>query len=149
MPGKLTKNCSPVTNPFWASKLRTVVLTPKIKVTGFGPATTLFKQALDKVAIENPSLYDALGTAGMLCNRHVRGSPKVLSNHALGMAIDFTVHGVLDSRGDNKVLRGMQELYSIFKTFGLYWGAGFGVEDAMHFEVGYYKIMEWVQEGLL
>lgn len=94
----------------------------------------------------NPALYAALGTAGVLCVRHVRGVPGVLSNHGLGLAIDYTLNGVLDVRGDGKVQRGLLDLYAIAKRFKLFWGAEFRVEDAMHFEASRELVRDW---GLL
>lgn len=71
----------------------------------------------------------------------------MLSNHGLGLAVDFTIEGRLDTRGDGKVLRGMLELYAILKRFGWYWGAEFPVEDSMHFEVSAEKVAEWEKAG--
>ena len=84
----------------------------------------------------------------MLCCRRVRGTKRTLSNHGLGLAVDFTINGKLDVRGDDLVQRGLLELYGILKGFGWYWGAEFGTEDAMHFEVSAEVVMKWVLDGI-
>lgn len=119
------------------------------RVTGFDLAVDLLASSLAVVKVKNPELYDALGTAGMLCCRHVRGVPGLLSNHALGMAIDFTIDGVLDPRGDGRVQRGLLDLYGVMKGFGWFWGAEFRIEDSMHMEVGGEAIRQWINQGRL
>ncbi|MGC4064845.1 MAG: peptidoglycan-binding protein [Polyangiaceae bacterium] len=44
---------------------------------------------------------------------------------------------------------GLAQIAPIFNRHGWYWGAGFGREDAMHFEVGDERIRAWHQEGKL
>lgn len=139
------ENCQPPTATFWKSRMVTENVGP-FKVTGHRKAVALLKESLAAVKAEKPELYASLGTAGMLCVRKVRGG-SALSNHGLGLAIDFTIGGVLDPRGDDKVQRGLVELYSIMKRFGWYWGAEFRIEDAMHFEVSAEKVREWMEAG--
>lgn len=117
------------------------------RVTGHRKAVELLRDSLSKVRARKPELYAAIGTAGMLCCRNVRGA-RVPSNHSLGLAIDFTIGGVLDRRGDGLVQAGLVELYSVLKGDGWFWGAEFRVEDAMHFEVSYEVIRRWIAEGV-
>jgi hypothetical protein len=70
----------------------------------------------------------------MLCARFVRGSTTAISNHAWGTAIDLTLDGVLDRRGDGRVQVGLTRIAPIFNRHSWFWGAGFRTEDAMHFE---------------
>ena len=76
-----------------------------------------------------------LGSAGMLCCRFVRGSTTSISNHSWGTAIDLTINGVLDKRGNGQVQYGLALIAPIFNQHGWYWGAGFATEDGMHFEI--------------
>ena len=39
------------------------------------PALDSFQQVMERLKAEEPEIYAALGTAGALCARHVRGSP--------------------------------------------------------------------------
>jgi hypothetical protein len=145
---KLTDQCLSVTSIWWGHRMVTKNVGP-FKVTGFDLAVELLTSSLATVKAKNPELYAALGSAGMLCCRHVRGVPGLLSNHALGMAIDFTIEGVLDTRGDGKVQRGLLDLYGVMKGFGWFWGAEFRIEDGMHFEVGGEVIRQWINQGRL
>jgi len=135
-------DCQPMTN----TALRRHVVTQSVgrfRVTGLRPAVDNLQTALVQVQREQPALYTALGTAGMLCCRFVRGSTTAISNHSWGTAIDFTLNGVLDRRGDNKVQIGLTLLASIMNQYGWYWGAAFRTEDAMHFEASRSLISQW------
>lgn len=143
----LTDDCQPVTSPYWKSKMRTEDIGP-FRATGHVLALAQFRRAFADVKAANPVLYDLLGSAGMLCCRRVRGS-KNLSNHGLGMALDITIGGKLDARGDDRVQKGLLELYGILKYHGIYWGAGFGTEDAMHFEIAKETVEDWISRGLM
>lgn len=92
----------------------------------------LISEAFAEVFARNPDLYHSLGTAGCLCARLVRGSRSTPSNHSWGTAIDLTISGVLDDRGDNKCLRGLLELYPFMHKRGIYWGTEYPTEDSMH-----------------
>jgi hypothetical protein len=98
--------------------------------------------------VEQPQIYSALGTMGMLCARLVRGSQHAISNHSWGTAIDLTLNGILDRRGDGKVQVGLTAIAPIFNRHGWFWGAAFATEDAMHFEVGDQLIRKWHAAGL-
>ena len=145
---KLTDECLAVNSIWWSKRMVTKDVGP-FRVTGFDLAVEMLTSSLAVVRQKQPTLYGALGTAGMLCCRHVRGVPGLLSNHALGMAIDFKIDGVLDPRGDGKVQRGLIDLYGVMKGFGWFWGAEFGIEDSMHFEVGGEVIRQWINQGRL
>lgn len=105
------------------------------RVTGLRFALDSLESVMREVGRQRPDLFRALGSRGMLCCRLVRGSQTQPSNHSWGTAIDLTVCGMLDQRGDGKVLRGLLEAYPFFHRHGWYWGAGFRIEDAMHFEL--------------
>jgi hypothetical protein len=79
----------------------------------------------------------------MLCCRLVRGSATSISNHSWGTAIDLTLNGVLDVQGDDKVQYGLTLIAPLFNRHGWFWGAAFGVEDAMHFEAGKGLVSQW------
>jgi len=134
------------TNPFWARRMVTESVGP-FKATGHRLAVALLRDALAAVKEKRFDIYFALGSAGMLCVRHVRGHAGVPSNHSLGLAIDFTLGGKLDDYGDGMTQKGLLDLYGILKGFGFYWGAEFGKEDAMHFEVCGEQVMAWIREG--
>lgn len=144
----LTDQCLSVTSIWWGGRTVTKNVGP-FKVTGFDLAVDLLASSLATVKAKNPELYAALGSAGMLCCRHVRGVPGLLSNHALGMAIDFKIDGVLDPRGDGRVQRGLLDLYGVMKGFGWFWGAEFRVEDGMHFEICGEVVKSWIMHGKL
>jgi hypothetical protein len=85
----------------------------------------------------------------MECARLVRGSQHSISNHSWGTAIDLTLNGILDRRGDDRVQQGLVDIAPIFNQHGWFWGAGFGTEDAMHFEIGDELIRRWSADGRL
>jgi hypothetical protein len=97
---------------------------------------------------QEPEVYNALGTAGMQCARFVRNSTTTISNHSWGTAIDLTLQGRLDVRGDNRVQLGLAKIAPIFNRHGWFWGAGFRTEDGMHFEVSDEKIRAWHAAGM-
>lgn len=105
------------------------------RTTGLRFALDSLEAVLREIQRDHPVLFRALGSAGMLCCRLVRGSQTQPSNHSWGTAIDLTVRGRLDTRGDGKVFRGLLEAYPYFHRHGWFWGAGFRIEDAMHFEL--------------
>lgn len=142
------QNCRPVTNPALKRRMVTASVGP-FRVTGYDLAVGSLTSVMADIRREHPRIYDALGTAGMLCCRHVRGSRSAISNHAWGCAIDLTLNGQLDQRGNNRVQRGLALIAPIFNRHGWYWGAGFGTEDAMHFEVSRQLLVRWNRDGLL
>jgi hypothetical protein len=118
------------------------------RVTGLLPAVLSLKAVMADIASEQPAVHGALGTAGMLCCRLVRGSTTSISNHSWGTAIDLTLNGTLDVRGDGNVQFGLTLIAPIFNRHGWYWGAAFGTEDGMHFEGGKALIDQWATQLL-
>src|SRR4030095_2605255 len=139
--GSFTKDCLPVTNPNLKDLIRTVDVGP-FKVTGLGPAVESLKEGMGQIRQAQPQVFAGLGTAGMLCARLVRGSASSISNHSWGTAIDLTLNGKLDPRGDkNRTTQvGLARIAPIFNNNEWYWGAGFPIEDSMHFELSDQKI---------
>jgi hypothetical protein len=144
----LTDRCQAATSPFWRERMVAASVGP-FRVQGHRNAVGVLRDAFAALRTADPDLYDRVGTAGMLCVRHIRGRPGVLSNHGLGMAIDLTLDGRLDVRGDDLVQRGLIAVHDVFTRFGLYWGAGFRTEDAMHFEIGADLVEQWIRDGSL
>jgi hypothetical protein len=140
-------DCRDITNPRLKPLIESRQLGP-IKVRGLRPAVDGLERILAEIAAKAPEIHAALGTAGMLCARFVRGSTTAISNHAWGTAIDLTLAGRLDARGDGKVQVGLTRIAPIFNAHGWYWGAGFGTEDAMHFEASDGLIRDWAADGL-
>ncbi len=137
-----TQDCQPVTN----AKLKRNMVTQHVgpfRVTGLRPAVNSLQNALAQVQKDQPAVYSALGTAGMLCCRLQRKSIHAISNHSWGTAIDLKLNGILDDPGNNTVQLGLALIASIMNQHGWYWGAAFGREDAMHFEGSYSAILSW------
>ena len=131
-----SQNCQPVTNSDLVPRIVSANFGP-FKATGFDLAVEALKLVLADIKSEQPDVFAALGTEGMLCARNVRGSSTSVSNHSWGCAIDLTIGGVLDTRGDNKVQFGLTLIAPIFNRRDWYWGAGFPTEDGMHFEIAF------------
>ena len=141
-----SQDCQPVTNP----KLVALIETRQIgtfKLSMIRPALDSLQQVVQRLKTEEPDLYAALGTAGALCARYVRGSGRSVSSHAWGAAVDLTLTGQLDRMGDASTQFGLVVLAEFFNDAGWYWGAGYGREDSMHFEVGEGLLRQWVAEG--
>ncbi|MCW7540752.1 M15 family metallopeptidase [Aquabacterium sp. A7-Y] len=137
-----TQDCQSMTN----ERLKRHVVTRSVgpfRVTGLRPAVDSLQTVLDEVNQRHREVYTALGTAGMLCCRLVRGSTSSISNHAWGTAIDLKLNGLLDRRGDNNIQYGLALIAPIFNRHGWYWGAAFRTEDAMHFEASQSLIEAW------
>jgi hypothetical protein len=138
--------CLPVTNPRIAAMMVTRDVGP-FAVTGLRPAVEALALILIEVRRAFPDIHGQLGTAGMLCARYVRDSLSAISNHSWGTAIDLTVGGLLDARGDDQVQAGLRAIAPIFNRHGFFWGAGFRIEDAMHFEASDQLVRRWSREG--
>ncbi len=135
-------DCQPVTEP----RLKRNMTTDRVgsfRVTGLVPAISSLQDVFSDIASKQPDVYSLLGTVGMLCCRYVRGSTTSISNHSWGTAIDLTIDGALDKRGDGMVQYGLTLIAPIFNQHGWYWGAGFPTEDAMHFEGSRKLINDW------
>jgi hypothetical protein len=147
--GSFTRDCLPVTNPNLSDLIRTADVGP-FRVRGLAPAIESLQEVLAEVRTQQPEVFAGLGTAGMLCARLVRGSAASISNHSWGTAIDLTLNGLLDQRGDPQrtTQRGLLLIAPIFNRHKWYWGAGFPVEDSMHFELSDQKIRELHAAGV-
>lgn len=143
-----SKDCDEPTNKDFINLLATEDVGP-FRVRGLSLAVDSLRTILAEVQATNADLYSRLGNAGMLCCRWVRGSTSVISNHSWGTAIDMTIDGKLDPRGDNQVQKGLLDLFPFFHKHGWFWGAAFPTEDAMHFEVSDQLIRRWAAEGRL
>jgi hypothetical protein len=144
--GAYTDECQPITSPTLAALIVIESVGP-FRVQGIRPAVASLRAVLLEVAATSPDVHAALGTEGMLCARLVRGSAHSISNHAWGTAVDLTLAGVLDPRGDGLVFRGLAGIAPVFNRHGWFWGAGFRTEDGMHFEVSDGLIRQWHAEG--
>lgn len=145
--GSYDQHCRPITN----SKIKSLIISKDLgpfTATGLKPAIGSLVNVMTDIKEQFPIVYAGLGTAGMLCARYVRGSTTSISNHSWGTAIDLTLNGILDQRGNNKVQAGLAQIAPIFNQHGWFWGAGFRTEDGMHFEIGDKKIREWHASGM-
>ncbi len=113
------------------------------------PAAESVARIMAKVKADEPGLYQTLKTYGGLCARLIRGSTAAISRHSFGVAIDVSVGGTLDAMGDGKTQFGLILLAEYFQAEGWLWGAAFGREDSMHFEVSSKLFEEWVSQGLI
>ncbi len=144
--GPLAGGFSPLCQTPTDLRLRRNLVTDTVgpfRATGLVPAVLSLKAVMADIAREQPAVQRALGTAGMLCCRLVRGSATAISNHSWGTAIDLTLNGVLDAYGDDKVQYGLTLIAPIFNRHGWYWGAAFRKEDAMHFEGSKALVDQW------
>jgi hypothetical protein len=136
-PGKLTTDCSDITN----AKLEALVETRNIgpfKVTGLGNLLDQLVEIFTEVKQKLPDVFQQVHTDGMLCVRAVHGA-SVFSNHSWGSAIDIRFGDDSDEVGDGLMQLGCSALAPFFQVRGWYWGVGFGQsnpkrEDSMHFE---------------
>lgn len=141
-------DCRPVTNAALKARIVTGAVGP-FRATGFDLAVASLAAIMVDIKVAEPEVYAALGSAGMLCARLVRGSVSAISNHSWGTAIDLTLKGDLDTRGDGKVQHGLTLIAPIFNRHKWFWGATFRTEDAMHFEVSRELIGDWSAAGKL
>jgi hypothetical protein len=138
--------CREVTNPTMRNLISTRDVGP-FRARGLTPALDALTAIFTDIQREDGEVFAAIGTAGMLCARFVRGSTSAVSNHSWGTAIDLTLDGNLDRRGDGRVQVGLTRIAPVFNRHGWFWGAGFPVEDAMHFEASDELIRRWHADG--
>jgi hypothetical protein len=143
-----SQDCQPVTNKKLKAHIKTKHVGP-FRATGFDLAVDSLAQVMADINAEQPAVFAALSSAGMLCCRFKRGSSSSISNHAWGTAIDLKLNGILDARGDRKVQFGLTLIAPIFNRHKWYWGATFPTEDAMHFEISAEKLRAWQDAGKL
>lgn len=144
----LSDDCEPMTNPKLKELLVTEDVGP-IRVSMLKPAVESMRRVFEKIKATDPKLHDLISTAGALCVRRIRGSQNSVSTHAFGLAVDLNIDGVLDTLGDGKTQLGLTIIADFFQEEGWFWGASFGREDSMHFEVSREMITKWRAEGKL
>jgi hypothetical protein len=142
----LGDTCASMTNPRLAGLLQNSQVGP-VKVAMLKPAIESLGVVLDKVKLADPDLYARINTAGALCVRLVRGSATSVSSHSFGLAVDLNIDGILDTLGDGRTQLGLTILSDFFNADGWVWGAAYGREDSMHFEVSKEQIERWIAEG--
>ncbi len=141
-------DCQPVTQPRLKALLEARQIGP-INVTMVRPALDSVARILAKLQKTEPDIYAAVGTAGALCARLIRGSNTSISNHSWGTAIDLKLEGKLDGFADGGTQFGLLLLAELFNEEGWFWGAAYNREDSMHFEVGVETLRKWQAEGKL
>ncbi|MBB95321.1 MAG: hypothetical protein CML68_12105 [Rhodobacteraceae bacterium] len=144
----LSDSCEAMTNVSLASKLVTEQVGP-IRVRMLQPAIDSLRRVFANVEGADPDLYARINTAGALCVRRIRGTQNRLSTHSYGLAVDLNIDGRLDTLGDGRTQLGLTILADFFHEEGWVWGAGFGREDSMHFEISRRQLDEWLNAGLL
>lgn len=142
----LSDQCQPMTNPRLSTLLEDATVGP-VKVKMLKPAIDSLQVIFDKIKRADPDLYARINTAGSLCVRYIRGSTTNVSNHSFGTAVDLNIDGVLDTLGDGRTQLGLTIMSDFFNADGWVWGAAYGREDSMHFEVSEEKINEWIAAG--
>ena len=146
--GSYSDDCQPVTNPKLLSLLETRSF-GSFSVTMIRPALDSLERIMAQLKETEPDIHDAIGTAGALCARFIRGSRSSISNHSWGTAIDLTLKNSLDQFADGGTQFGLLLLAEAFNAEGWYWGATYSREDSMHFEVGEETLRAWQAEGRL
>ncbi len=144
----LTDECQSMTNPRLEELLVLEEVGP-VRVRMLKPAVESLRTVFENIQRTDPDLYARINTAGSLCVRRIRGATSSASAHAYGLAVDLNIDGVLDTLGDGKTQLGLTILADFFREEGWVWGAAWGREDSMHFEVSRNKIEEWLEAGLL
>lgn len=142
----LSDNCESMTNPTLKDMLVLENVGP-IKVRMLRPAADSLARVFDNVRRIDPDLYAGIKSSGSLCVRRIRGTVDRLSSHAFGLSVDLNIDGFLDTLGDGQTQVGLTILADFFREEGWIWGAAFGREDSMHFEVSREKLLEWRAAG--
>ncbi|MEO6299276.1 MAG: M15 family metallopeptidase [Paracoccaceae bacterium] len=142
----LGDTCQPMTNPRLSALLQDTQVGP-VKVKMLKPAIESLGVVLEKIHKADPDLYARINTSGSLCVRLVRGSATSTSAHSFGLAVDLNIDGILDTLGDGRTQLGLTIMSDFFNADGWVWGAGYGREDSMHFEVSKEKIEQWIAAG--
>jgi len=144
----LSDTCQSMTNERLVSKLVLEEVGP-IRVNMLQPAVDSLRRVFENVRRADPDLYERINTAGSLCVRAIRGTQNRTSTHSFGLAVDLNIDGRLDTLGDGRTQLGLTILADFFNTEGWVWGAGFGREDSMHFEISQKQLDEWLASGEL
>ena len=121
---------------------------PSYLTSLFGPPRTDLTQ--DCQTMTNPVLSGMLRTENVGPINVQMLEPAIISlRHSFGLSLDLNIDGVTDTLGDDRTQLGLILLSEFFQREGWYWGAGFGREDSMHFEVSREKVEQWRRLGLL
>lgn len=144
----LSDDCEEMTNPVLKGMLEVRQVGP-VKVRMLAPALDSLERVLERVRATDEDLYNRINTSGSLCVRQIRGAIGLVSSHAFGLAVDLNIDGALDTLGDGKTQLGLTILADFFREEGWIWGAAFGREDSMHFEVSRELLEQWRAEGLI
>jgi len=144
----LGDSCQAMRNPRLAERLVLEEVGP-VRVRMLQPAIDSLRRVFDKIYDADPDLFARIDTAGSLCVRRIRGTTNRVSSHAFGLSVDLNIDGYLDTLGDGRTQLGLTILADFFNEEGWIWGAAFGREDSMHFEVSREKIEEWLRDGSL
>ncbi|MEL6267793.1 MAG: M15 family metallopeptidase [Pseudomonadota bacterium] len=142
----LSDDCQQPTNETLVNLLSTEEVGP-IRARMIKPALISIRQVFANVQVFEPELYARITSAGSLCVRQIRGTQGRASAHAYGLAVDLNIDGYLDTLGDGRTQLGLTLLADFFKKEGWIWGAAFGREDSMHFEVSLEKLQTWRRLG--
>ena len=143
---RLSDRCEPMTNARLKAMLRLDEVGP-IQVRMLEPAIESLRGIFERVRGMDQDLYDRIDTAGSLCVRQIRGTQGRTSTHSFGLAVDINIDGVLDTFGDGRTQLGLLLMSDLFLEEGWVWGAGYGREDSMHFEVSREKLEDWREQG--
>lgn len=138
--------CYEMTNPRLAALVHAEQVGP-VRLKMLKPALESLAVIFDKIQKADPELYGRINTSGSLCVRLVRGSASSVSSHSFGLSLDLNINGVLDTLGDGRTQLGLTILADFFNGDGWVWGAAYGREDSMHFEVAKETIEKWIAEG--
>lgn len=144
----LSDDCEAMTNPDLKELLVLADVGP-IRVRMLQPAVDSLARVFENVRTIDPDLYARINTAGSLCVRQIRGTDGLASTHSFGLAVDLNIDGDLDKLGDGKTQLGLTILADFFRAEGWVWGAAFGREDSMHFEISRQMLEQWRREGVL
>ena len=142
----LGDTCATMTNPRLAALLEARQVGP-VKVRMLKPALESLAVIMEKVRLADPDLYARINTSGSLCVRFVRGSTTSASSHSFGLSLDLNIDGIHDTLGDGRTQLGLTILSDFFNADGWIWGAAYGREDSMHFEVSKETIEQWIAVG--
>lgn len=140
------QTCRPPTNPRISQLMETNDFGP-FRATLLEPAARDLALIMKRIQEDLPDLFARLSIAGAQCARLVRGSRSAISNHSWGTAIDLTIDGRLDRRGDGRTMPELRIIAQYFLDQGWFWGAAFYVEDSSHFEVSDQRIRQWAEDG--
>ncbi|WP_372892956.1 M15 family metallopeptidase [Rhodosalinus sp.] len=142
----LSDRCEPMTNPELRERLVLETVGP-IRVHMLQPAVDSLRRVFENVRRADPDLHDRIASSGSLCVRRIRGTQARTSTHAFGLAVDLNLDGTLDLFADGRTQMGLTILADFFHEEGWVWGAGFGREDSMHFEVSRQQLERWREDG--